>query len=393
MGHAGAFLLPGEPDALTKIKYLSDAGVTIVNHPAKFGDAMKTLFSQSGRSSSGAATSASQQRRGLHTMRRIRPSSSAPSHPSTLATQKRTLYIHENAAFNLLRERGINASDYSGTGTKRLLAITIDRNTRSPCITASPTSPPTPSETKSWSFPYTTGPPALLLPALANHLGLSPSSHASLGPLLENLFDLFKTREAFLLEMTLVERLGALKVVGANFGFDDAARARQAEIHSLAPASTSASETPSNETEQADPIQAAASAAGIVYIPLPSPTATIGTLVNGAGLAMNTVDALQALGGEATNFLDTGGKATSATVRASFEIVLADPRVKVVFVNIFGGLTLGDMIAEGVVSAFKEGDVRVPVVVRVRGTREAEGRRIVSFVPFYLVTSQSLCIN
>ena len=76
-------------------------------------------------------------------------------------------------------------------------------------------------------------------------------------------------------------------------------------------------------------------------------------------------------------FLDTGGKATSETVKKSFQIILQDPRVKVIFVNIFGGLTLGDMIAKGVLLAFKELEMRLPVVVRIRGTNQEEGQRIV----------------
>jgi len=82
-------------------------------------------------------------------------------------------------------------------------------------------------------------------------------------------------------------------------------------------------------------------------------------------------------GGYATNFLDTGGKATSETVKRSFELLLQDKRVKAIFVNIFGGLTLGDMIARGVLLAFKELDMPVPVVVRIRGTNEKEGQKII----------------
>src|SRR4051812_29584441 len=93
---------------------------------------------------------------------------------------------------------------------------------------------------------------------------------------------------------------------------------------------------------------------------------------------MNTVDALARLGGRAANFLDTGGKATSETVKKSFEVILRDPRVRVVFVNIFGGLTLGDMIARGIILAFKELSLRVPVVVRIRGTNEREGQQLIA---------------
>ena len=93
---------------------------------------------------------------------------------------------------------------------------------------------------------------------------------------------------------------------------------------------------------------------------------------------MNTVDTIRSLGGLCTNFLDTGGKATKETVKSSFNVVLKDPRVKVVFVNIFGGLTLCDMIAEGIMLAYKDLGIKVPVVVRLRGTNEKVGQKMVS---------------
>ncbi|KAJ8125330.1 hypothetical protein O1611_g8307 [Lasiodiplodia mahajangana] len=93
---------------------------------------------------------------------------------------------------------------------------------------------------------------------------------------------------------------------------------------------------------------------------------------------MNTVDALAHAGGRAANFLDTGGKATSETVKKSFEIILKDPRVKCILVNIFGGLTLGDMIARGIILAFRDLNMNVPVVVRIRGTNEKEGQQIIA---------------
>lgn len=122
--------------------------------------------------------------------------------------------------------------------------------------------------------------------------------------------------------------------------------------------------------------------AGIVYVPLGpegAGEALVGTLVNGAGLAMNTNDVLNSRLlplTQSANFLDTGGKATSSTISTSFKLILSDERVKVVFVNIFGGLTLCDMIAEGIILAFKEVGVRKPVVVRLRGTNEEKGRRV-----------------
>ena len=97
---------------------------------------------------------------------------------------------------------------------------------------------------------------------------------------------------------------------------------------------------------------------------------------------MNTVDAIADLGGRCTNFLDMGGKATSETVKQSFILVLSNPRVKTIFVNIFGGLTLCDMIAQGIMMAYEEIGVKVPVVVRLRGTNEQAGQKMVSKIPF-----------
>lgn len=105
---------------------------------------------------------------------------------------------------------------------------------------------------------------------------------------------------------------------------------------------------------------------------------------------MNTVDALTIHGGHCSNFLDTGGKATAETVESSFRIICADPRVKAIFVNIFGGLTRCDMIAEGIIMAFKNLGMKVPVVVRLRGTNEEIGQKMVSsntvgsFTPFVI---------
>ncbi|KAL5339799.1 succinyl-CoA synthetase-like protein [Aspergillus crustosus] len=93
---------------------------------------------------------------------------------------------------------------------------------------------------------------------------------------------------------------------------------------------------------------------------------------------MNTVDALSIHGGHSANFLDTGGKATSETVKASFHIITSDPRVKAIFVNIFGGLTRCDMIAEGIILAFRDLELKVPVVVRLRGTNEEEGQKMIA---------------
>lgn len=93
---------------------------------------------------------------------------------------------------------------------------------------------------------------------------------------------------------------------------------------------------------------------------------------------MNTNDAIADLGGKCSNFLDTGGKATAGTVKKSFKVILQDIQVKVIFVNIFGGLTLCDMIAKGIILAYRDLDIELPVVVRLRGTNEELGQEMVS---------------
>lgn len=108
---------------------------------------------------------------------------------------------------------------------------------------------------------------------------------------------------------------------------------------------------------------------------------------------MNTVDAITHHGGSCANFLDTGGKATSETVKSSFRIILADPRVKTIFVNIFGGLTRCDMIAEGIMMAFRDLGMKVPVVVRLRGTNEEIGQKMVCFSSLYSIFAFRLRIE
>lgn len=370
MGHAGAFSVPGEPTAADKVKAFQQAGISVVNHPAKMGNAIKTALEQAGRSTTGAraASQINQQKRSMHTAaRRLRVPTPTTS---SITNQKRNLWIRQSDAFTMLRERGINASDYSGTGRKRLLAVGIDRVAKSPAIIASSGSNSMNMHegAKFFPFNYQSGLDSSIIPEIAAHLELSPSSTQHLPQLLKELTSIYMDKEAFLLETSVVERLGDIKVVGARFGFDDAAfrsTKRQADIHALRKISD---EVPEEVEAERD---------GIVYIKFAG-DGNIGTLVNGAGLAMNTVDALADAGGKAANFLDTGGKATSETVKKSFQAILSDERVKTIFVNIFGGLTLGDMIANGVILAFKELDMKVPVVVRIRGTNEAEGQKIVS---------------
>ncbi|KAM7190634.1 Succinyl-CoA synthetase-like protein [Naviculisporaceae sp. PSN 640] len=372
MGHAGAFTSIGEPDAAAKIAALEDAGVVMVNHPSKFGHVLKRRLEAKGagltpRPSSSSPTA---QRRQFHTMRH-RPTVASSRSPMPLNQhQKRGFHLAEDKCMDLLREAGqVNCGSYSGHGERRLLGIGIDRSTRSPCIVASPDIA---SKTiKHFPFDYQRGPDDLAVERIASHLQISTKGNAaveSLRQVIKALTKVFYDKEAYVLTTHIVERLGAIKVVGADFGFDDAAfksAGRQAELQEL------------RDLAAEDEAEREAAKSGIVYIKLQG-EGTIGTLVNGAGLAMNTVDTLTDAGGSVANFLDTGGKATSVTVKESFELILRDPRVRVVFVNIFGGLTLGDMIARGVILAFQELALTIPVVVRIRGTHEKQGQKLIA---------------
>lgn len=272
----------------------------------------------------------------------------------------------------MLKEKGIPVLDTPGTKKEQLLAISIDRSVKQPCIIASPSTNPSDMYKLAKKFPFAYGSDGAtsdaMLENVSSHLGLPAKSQESLSILIRNLIDIFMAKEAFVLETKIILASdNTLAVQGAHFGFDDAAfrsSGRQKEIHALRDI---ASEVPE---------EVAAEKAGMIYVKL-SGEGTLGTIVNGAGLAMNTVDALIARGGSPANFMDTGGKATSETIKSGFKIVTSDPRVKAIFVNIFGGLTLGDMIANGIIMAFKDLDLKVPVVVRLRGTNEKIGQELI----------------
>ncbi|RMZ80289.1 hypothetical protein DV738_g2827, partial [Chaetothyriales sp. CBS 135597] len=369
MGHAGAWCAPGEATAAEKIKLLEKADIEVVDHPEKLGERMKEVLAQQGKgrgssnntNSTTALGSGIAQKRMYHTARwRPRPSTSVPNTVSRSSyVQKRKLYIKQSQAFDILHARGILTGEPQPGVDRKMVAVSIDRSHRQPCIVASPTVQPeqTFSQAKRFPFAYGTdeGTSATLIDQVCTHLDISEAAKPSVAKLIKELVDLYMSKEAF------------IQVQVAKFGFDDAAfrsSKRQADIHAL------------RDTTQEVPEEVAGEQAGMVYIKYDG-AGTLGTIVNGAGLAMNTVDNIISRGGSPANFIDTGGKATSDTIKAAFRIVTSDPRVRAIFVNIFGGLTLGDMIANGILAAFSDLHITVPVVVRIRGTNEAKGLEII----------------
>jgi succinyl-CoA synthetase beta subunit len=156
---------------------------------------------------------------------------------------------------------------------------------------------------------------------------------------------------------------GRLFALDAKMNFDDNALYRHPEIREL------------RDISEEDPLEVEASKYSLNYIKLDG---SVGCMVNGAGLAMATMDMIKLSGGEPANFLDVGGTANAQTVEAGFRIILKDPKVKAILINIFGGIVRCDRVAQGVIDAYKSiGDIKVPIIVRLQGTNAEEAGQLI----------------
>ncbi|MCU0668450.1 MAG: ADP-forming succinate--CoA ligase subunit beta [Myxococcota bacterium] len=196
-------------------------------------------------------------------------------------------------------------------------------------------------------------------------LGLPAASIPKLEVFLGGLYRLFTERDASLAEINplVVTASGDLIALDCKLNFDDNALFRHADVREL------------RDPDEEDAREREANELDLAYVGLDG---DIGCLVNGAGLAMATLDMLRAAGGSPANFLDVGGGTNQERVAAAFKLILQDPQVKAILVNIFGGIVRCDLVAEGVVAAAKELGVKVPLVVRLQGTNAAEGRAILA---------------
>jgi succinyl-CoA synthetase beta subunit len=200
---------------------------------------------------------------------------------------------------------------------------------------------------------------------LAFELGLGGEQvHAMIG-LVGGLYRAFSELDAALIELNplVVTADGEIVALDAKMGFDDNALFRHPEIEAL------------RDEDEEDPIEREAEKHALNYVKLDG---NIGCMVNGAGLAMATMDIIKLYGGSPANFLDVGGGATRERVTAAFKLILSDPNVEAILVNIFGGIMRCDVIAEGVVAAAREVNLHVPLVVRLEGTNVELGRKILS---------------
>ncbi len=200
---------------------------------------------------------------------------------------------------------------------------------------------------------------------LAEKMGIPGHARKPASDIFMSLYRAFVEKDAMLLEVNplILDGKGRLLALDAKFNFDDNALFRHPEITAL------------RDLDEEDPAEIEASRFGLSYISLDG---DIGCLVNGAGLAMATMDIVKLYGASPANFLDVGGGASVEKVTEAFKLMLANPKVKVILVNIFGGIMKCDVIAEGVVAAARQVSLNVPLVVRLEGTNVELGKKILA---------------
>ena len=283
-----------------------------------------------------------------------------------------TLVTHQTGPAGKQVNR-IYIEDGSGIEKELYLALLVDRQTSRISFVCSTeggmdieeVAASTPEKILSFSVDPASGYQAFHGRRIAFTLGLEGKQIKQCVILMGQLYKAFTEKDMEMLEINplIVTDSGDLKVLDAKVSFDGNAMYRQPDINELR-----------DETEE-DAKELEASKYDLNYITLDG---EIGCMVNGAGLAMATMDIIKLYGAEPANFLDVGGGATKEKVTEAFKIITSDPNVKGILVNIFGGIMRCDVIAEGVVAAVKEVGLKVPLVVRLEGTNVAEGKAIIN---------------
>jgi len=212
---------------------------------------------------------------------------------------------------------------------------------------------------------------------IAYFLGLEGKSVGKAVKFVSALYQLFTDKDCSLAEINplILTKSGDLIALDAKMNFDDNALFRHPDIEKY------------HDPDEEDPTELEAKKWGISYVKLDG---NIGCLVNGAGLAMATMDIIKHHGGEPANFLDVGGGASTEQVTQAFKMILSDPNVKAIFVNIFGGIMKCDTIAQGIIAAAKEVGLQVPLVVRLEGTNVELGRKMLSESGLNIITGADM---
>jgi succinyl-CoA synthetase beta subunit len=265
------------------------------------------------------------------------------------------------------------------------LGLVIDRAAKRPVMMVSPAGgmeiEKVAEETPHLIFKEHISPSIGLAPFQARKLsfalGLPPESVLKATKVMSAIYETFRATDASLVEINplIVTRAGDLLALDAKMTFDDNALYRHPDIREL------------RDLGEEDPLEIEASKFSLNYIRLDG---TIGCMVNGAGLAMATMDIIKLAGGEPANFLDVGGGANADQIRNAFKILMADTNVRAVLINVFGGILRCDLLAQGVIAAVKELSVNVPIVVRMEGTNVAEGKRLLTESGLAFTTADSM---
>ena len=296
----------------------------------------------------------------------------------------RTLVTHQTGPAGKQVNR-IYIEDGSDIERELYLALLVDRQTSKVSFVCSTeggmdieeVAASTPEKILSFSVDPATGYQPFHGRRIAFMLGLEGKQVKACVDLMGKLYKAFIEKDMEMLEINPLITLkdGSLKLLDAKLGFDGNALYRHPDIQALR-----------DETEE-DPKELAASKYDLNYIALDG---EIGCMVNGAGLAMATMDIIKLYGAEPANFLDVGGGATKDKVTAAFKIITSDPNVKGILVNIFGGIMRCDVIAEGVVAAVKEVGLQVPLVVRLEGTNVEKGKEIINNSGLNVIAADNL---
>ncbi len=298
----------------------------------------------------------------------------SPAEAKQLASQilGMTLVTHQTGPQGKL-VRSVYIEAGSDIARELYLALTLDRATESFAIIASTeggmnieeVAEKTPEKIHTEPIDPLVGLQPYQCRKVARALQLDAPQTKKLEEFLGALFRLYLEKDASLIEINplVVTKSGDLFALDGKLGFDDSALYRHPDIAAL------------RDPEEEDPRERAAKEIDLAYVGLDG---DIGCMVNGAGLAMATLDAITVNGGHPANFLDAGGGADKEKVKEAFKLILRDENVKAILVNIFGGIVRCDLIADGVVAAAQELAVKVPLVVRLQGTNAEEGRKILS---------------
>lgn len=256
--------------------------------------------------------------------------------------------------------------------TEAYLAILMDRGTQKPMIVASAqggmdiegVAAKDPDAIKTFSVDLNAGVTDKLANEIASVLGYTNKALPEAAKTIQNLYKVFIEKDCTQVEINPLSETPDHHVLAmdAKLGFDDNAEFRQKDVFSC------------RDVTQEDPEEVEASKYGLNFIKLDG---NIANIVNGAGLAMATMDIIKLYGGEPANFLDCGGTATPQTIEKAFQLILSDKKVNGIFVNIFGGIVRCDYVAEGLIAATKNLKLSVPVVVRLQGTNMEKAKEMI----------------